>query len=62
VGAAIAIMGSGKVTVGQLERRPRCSGCGGRRVQIQIAADPRPPEVRDRDGPLPETRADPRRG
>jgi hypothetical protein len=58
---AIEIMGSGEATAGQLQRRLRCSGCGGRRVYIQIAADPRPPEIRVRDGPLPQTRADPRR-
>jgi hypothetical protein len=57
---AIDIMGSGEATVGQLERRLRCSACGGRRVLITIAADPRPAEVMRRDGPLPETRADPR--
>jgi hypothetical protein len=48
---AIAIMGSGEASVGQL----------GRRVQIHIAADTRPPEVRNREGPLPQTRGDPRR-
>jgi hypothetical protein len=48
---------SGEATVGQSERRLRCAGCGGRRVQIQIAADPRPPEDMQRDGPLPETHA-----
>jgi hypothetical protein len=55
---AIEIMGSGDATVGQLERRLRC---GGRRVQITIAADCPPPEVIKRDGPPPQTRADPRR-
>jgi hypothetical protein len=58
---AIALMGSGEATVGQLARRLRCTGCSGRRVQIHIAADPRPPDVIQRDGPLPQTRADPRR-
>jgi hypothetical protein len=54
---AIAIMGSGEATVGQLARRLRCIGCCGRRVQIQIASDPRPAEIMRRDGPLPQTRA-----
>jgi hypothetical protein len=54
-------MGSGEATVGQLERRLRCSACGGRRVLITIAADYRPAVVMRRDRPLPETRADPRR-
>jgi hypothetical protein len=58
---AIALMGSGDATVGQLERRLRGTGCGGRRVLIRVAADPRPAEVMRRDGPLPQTRADPRR-
>jgi hypothetical protein len=61
---AIELMGSGEAAAGQFARRLRCTGRGGRRVQVQIAADPRPPEVRDRDGPLPQTRAGlpPRRG
>jgi hypothetical protein len=58
---AIDIMGSGEATVGQLARRLQCGRCGGRRVGITIAADRRPPEVIQRDGPPPETRADPRR-
>jgi hypothetical protein len=58
---AIEIMGTGEATVGQLERRLRCSRCGGRHVQITIAADCRPPEVIKRDGPPPESRADLRR-
>jgi hypothetical protein len=59
---AIAIMGSGEATVGQLARRLRCSQCGGQAMgQITIASDHRPPEVMHRDGPPPETRADPRR-
>jgi hypothetical protein len=56
---AIEIMGSGEATVGQLARRLRRAGCGGRRVPIHVAAAPRPAEVRCRDGPLPETRAGP---
>jgi hypothetical protein len=58
---AIDLMGSGEATVGQLARRLRCRRCGGRRVGITIASDCRPPEVIKRDGPPPETRADPRR-
>jgi hypothetical protein len=61
VRAAIEIMGSGEATVGQLARRLRCGACGGRRVLIQIAADTRSADLRRRDGPPPETRADPRR-
>jgi hypothetical protein len=34
---AIEIMGGPEATVGQLERRLRCSRCGGRRVGITIA-------------------------
>jgi hypothetical protein len=56
---AIAMLG-GEATVGELAWRLRCMGCGGRRVLIQIAADPRPAETQRRDGPRPETRADPR--
>jgi hypothetical protein len=59
---AIKLMGSGEATVGQLERRLRCTGCGGRRVLLHVAANPRPPDIRGRDGPLPQTRADPREG
>jgi hypothetical protein len=58
---AIEMMGGGEATVGQLERRLRCGRCGGRRVGITIASDHRPAEVIERDGPPPETRADPRR-
>jgi hypothetical protein len=61
VRAAIEIMGSGEATVGQLARRLRCGACGGWRVLIQIAADTRSADLRRRDGPPPETRADPRR-
>jgi hypothetical protein len=42
-------------------RYPDRLRCGRRNVQITIAADPRPPKVMQRDGPLPQTRADPRR-
>jgi hypothetical protein len=58
---AIEIMGGGEATVGMLERRLRCGRCGGRRVEIILASDHRPPDVIRRDGPLPESRADPRR-
>jgi hypothetical protein len=37
---AIEMTGSGDATVGQLKRRLRCTGCGGRRVLVQIAAAP----------------------
>ena len=57
---AIALLG-GEATVGELTTRLRCTGCGGRRVTIQVATDPRPAETQRRDGPRPETRAGPRR-
>jgi hypothetical protein len=57
IAEAIRLMGSGDATVGQLARRLRCAACGGRQVYVQIATDPRPPEVREREGPRPETRA-----
>ena len=55
--AAIRFMGTAEATVRQLERRLRCSRCSGRRVSIVVAPDTRPPMVRERDGPRPETRA-----
>ena len=55
--AAIRIMGTAEATVRELEARLRCSRCGGRRVAIGIAPDTRPPMLRERDGPAPETRA-----
>src|SRR4051812_8617050 len=54
--AAVALMGP-EVTVRQLARRLRCSRCGGRQVGIVLQPDTRPPEVREREGPRPETRA-----
>jgi hypothetical protein len=40
--AAIAIMGSGEATIGELVRRLKCRECGGR-VEAVIAADERVP-------------------
>src|SRR3954454_19186010 len=57
VAEAIRLMGTGEATVGQLERRLRCSACGGREIKIHTAVDPRPPEVREREGRMRETRA-----
>jgi hypothetical protein len=57
VRAAIRLMGSGKATVGHLGRRLRCSRCGSRQVGIVLQPDTRPPEMREREGPRPETRA-----
>jgi hypothetical protein len=57
VAAAIAAAGSPEATVGALARRLRCRGCGERRILVQIASDPRPLEVREREGRAPETRA-----
>jgi hypothetical protein len=54
--AAIRLMGP-DATVRQLERRLRCSRCGGRHVSIVLAPDTRPPAVRESEGPRPETRA-----
>ena len=47
---AIAAMGSGEATVGELARRLRCTGCGARRIQITVAVDSRPAEMRQREG------------
>ena len=55
--AAIRIRGPAEATVRQLETRLRCSRCGGRRVSIVVAHDTRPPIVRGRDGPAPQTQA-----
>jgi hypothetical protein len=55
VRAALRFMGSGEATVGELERRLRCSQCGNRQVGITVQPDTRPPEVREREGPRPET-------
>jgi hypothetical protein len=54
--AAIQIMGP-EATVRQMERRLWCSRCGGWRVHIVIQPDTRPPEIRESEGPRPETRA-----
>jgi hypothetical protein len=56
--AAIALMGP-EATVGELERRMRCSRCGNRQVGIVLQPDTRPPEIRESEGPRPETRAGP---
>jgi hypothetical protein len=56
IGAAIRLMGLA-ATVRQLERRLRCSRCGGRRVSIVIQPDTRPPTVRESERPRAETRA-----
>ena len=55
--AAIRIAGSAEATVRQLEERLRCSRCGGRRVSVVVSPDTRPPMVRERDWPAPQTRA-----
>jgi hypothetical protein len=54
--AAIALMGP-DATVRQLAQRLRCSRCGNRQVGIVLAPDTRPPEMRESEGPRPETRA-----
>jgi hypothetical protein len=46
-----------EATVRQLARRLRCSRCGNRQVGIVLQPDTRPPEMREREGPRPETRA-----
>jgi hypothetical protein len=56
VQAAVQAMGTADATVGELARRLRCSGCGGRRVGIVVSADSRPAWVRQREG-MAETRA-----
>jgi hypothetical protein len=48
---AIAVMGSGDATVGELARRLRCTGCGARAVLITVAVDTGPAEMRQ-DRPL----------
>ena len=57
VSAAVKLMGTPEATTGALRRHLRCARCGSRDVWLQVSADPRPPEARERDGPLPETRA-----
>jgi hypothetical protein len=54
---ALRTMGSGEATVGELEQHLRCSRCGNRQVGIVLQPDTRPPEMREREGPRPETRA-----
>lgn len=56
VWAALRLMG-GEATVGDLERRLRCSRCGNRQVGIVLQPDTRPVELQAREGALPETRA-----
>jgi hypothetical protein len=51
---AIRLMGP-EATVRQLERRLRCSQCGNRQVGIVLQPDTRPAEVRESEGPRPET-------
>lgn len=53
---AIAAAGSGETVMG-LAGRLRCRDCGRRAVQISISADARPSELRQAEGPAPETRA-----
>jgi hypothetical protein len=43
--AAIRLMGA-EATVGELERRLRCSRCGNRQVGVTVHPDTRPPERR----------------
>jgi hypothetical protein len=57
VRAAIRFMGSADTTFGDLERRLRCGRCDGRQVGITVHPDTRPPEMRESEGPRPETRA-----
>jgi hypothetical protein len=54
--AAIALMGP-EATVGELERRMRCSRCGNRQVGVTVHPDVRPAEIQASEGPRPETRA-----
>jgi hypothetical protein len=55
--AAIRRMGSGEATVGELERRLRCSRCNNRQVGVMVQPDTRLHETQKCDGPRPETRA-----
>ena len=50
-------MGTGEATIGELEQRLRCSRCGNRQAGIVLQPDTRPPEMRESEGPAPETRA-----
>lgn len=59
IGAAFKLVGSDpRRSTMDLARRLVCSRCGGRHVLVDVRSDPRPPELFDRAGPLPETRAD----
>jgi hypothetical protein len=58
--AAICLMRSGDATVGQLAQHLRCGRCSKRQVGIVLRSDSRPAWVREREGPAPETQADPR--
>jgi hypothetical protein len=53
----VRLMGSDEATVGELERRLRCSQCGNRQVGVMVQPDTRPHETQKRDGPRPEPRA-----
>ena len=57
VRAAIRFMGSSGATVGELEQRLRCSGCGNRQIGIAVQPDTRTAEAIERHGPAPKTRA-----
>jgi hypothetical protein len=57
VHAAIRLLGSGEATVGELERRLRCSGCGNRQVGVMVRPDTRAAEAIERNGSAPETQA-----
>lgn len=55
VRAALRIMGSGEATVGELERRLRCSQCGNRQIGVMVQPDTRTAEAIERDGPAAGT-------
>ena len=55
--AAIRFMGTAEATLWELERRLRCNQCGGRWMSVVVSPNTRPPMVRERDGPAPQTRA-----
>jgi hypothetical protein len=57
VRAAIGFMESANATVGQLERRLKCSRCGNRQIGITVQPDTRTAGAIERNGPAPETRA-----
>ena len=58
VAAAVRLMGSGEATVRQLAGRLRC---GKRQVSILVQPDTRSAATWEREGPAPETLADPTR-